>query len=48
MRDNSRSISCTHILIISDSVGMIVVIELYKETGKAQSRAHVPLSPVFR
>jgi len=48
MRDNSRSASCTRISIISDSVGMVVVIELYKETGEAQSRAHVPLSSVFR
>ena len=48
MRDNLRSASCTHISIISDSVGMVVVIELYKETDEARSRAHVPLSPVFR
>ena len=35
MRDNSQSASCTRILIISDSVDMVVVIQLYEEVGKA-------------
>jgi len=35
MHDNLRSASCTRILIILDSVGMVVVIKLYKETGEA-------------
>jgi hypothetical protein len=35
MRDNLQSASCTHILIISDSVGMVVVIQLYEEIGEA-------------
>ena len=48
MRDNSRSASYTRISIISDSMGMVVVIKLYKETGEAQSCVHVPLSSVFR
>ena len=30
MCDNSRSVSYTHISIISDSVGMVVVIQLCK------------------
>ena len=47
MRDNSRSASYTRISIILDSVGMVVVIELYEETGEARSRAHVPLNPLF-
>jgi hypothetical protein len=48
IRNNSRNTSCTHILIISDSMGMVMVIKLYKETGEAQSYIHVPLSSVFR
>jgi len=48
MRDNLRSTSYTRILIILDSVGMVVVIELYEETGETRSRAHVLLNPVFR
>ena len=35
MRNNSRSASCTRISIISDSVGMVVVIQLYEEIGEA-------------
>jgi len=35
MRNNSRSASYTRILIISDSVGMVVVIQLYEEIGEA-------------
>ena len=35
MRDNPQSASYTRISIISDSVGMVVVIQLYEEVGKA-------------
>jgi len=35
MRNNLQSASCTRILIISDSVGIVVVIQLYKEIGEA-------------
>ena len=35
MRDNSQSASCTRISIISDSVGMVVVVQLYEEIGEA-------------
>jgi hypothetical protein len=35
MRNNLQSASCTRISIISDSVGMVVVVQLYKELGEA-------------
>ena len=35
MRNNLRSASYTRILIISDSIGMVVVVQLYKELGEA-------------
>ena len=35
MRNNLQSASYTRILIILDSVGIVIVIQLYKEVGKA-------------
>ena len=47
IRNDLQSASYTRILIILDFVGIVIVIELYKKTGKARSRVYVPLSSVF-